>query len=693
VSPDLPPLLAFLDGSPVKSLGDFARRRDEIRRLLCEHVIGTFPTAVPKLLAAQVLEARTPGDGSTRRRVTLTFDTRRKASFEVWVWVPKGKGPFPLLLTQPRYYQIPWAEMALARGYLVCLYPGVDSHHREKDYPAYDSVWKTFRAEYPGATWTEISAKAWLASRALDYLLDPRTGYAVATGQVAIIGFSRYGKQSMIAAAFDERIASVVARSPGSPASCPYRFTSRNTFAEAPPDFPGEWFLPSLRSYVGREHELPVGAHGWYALIAPRRCLVHTAHNDGCEPTFAVERAYLEGRKVYRLLGHPENLRVLYRTGQHTPVTDEHRRQNIDWFDLSFGRGTAKQRDFPEELLHAFDWRAWRTGLSNADVAPPGGPPRERILWALGQPPATIEGDGRHTFLSDAESKMMTHDRWAVKNTARAPVSFGENVRGNVYYNPTVKEPAPAVIWLHPFSYHSGYNEGYGVQGTTVYHRLAQAGFVVLAYDQCGFGLRLLEGRDFYSTCPKWSRLGRMVHDVRRAVDFLVEGKGKAKGTMPKVRRDRVYVLGYSLGGMVGLYAAALDGRIAGVASFCGFTPLRADTDAKPTGGNRRLWEWHALQPLLGLYGGREREIPYDIDDVLGLIAPRPCLVVAPRRDRDATFADVERCVGDARAAWAREHSSQALTLLAPDDTNRFQADQHALFLKWVRGLGPASAP
>ena len=189
------------------------------------------------------------------------------------------------------------------------------------------------------------------------------------------------------------------------------------------------------------------------------------------------------------------------------------------------------------------------------------------------------------------------------------PVSFGEKCAATSTTIQTIKTPAPVVIWLHPYSYHSGYNEGYGVQGTTVYHRLAQEGFVVLAYDQCGFGLRLLEGRDFYEAYPRWSRLGRMVHDVSAAVDFLVDGKGKAQGTMPAVDKGQVYVLGYSLGGMVGLYAAALDERIAGVASFCGFTPLRTDTDDKPTGGIRRLWEWHALQPLLGMFHGREQDI------------------------------------------------------------------------------------
>ncbi|MBC8234467.1 alpha/beta fold hydrolase [bacterium] len=690
--PHLPPLLEFLDGIPVQNLKDWISRREEIRRFICQYFIGAFPTTVPAIIDAKVLNEIKRDDGSTRRRVKLTFDTENKASFEMWIWIPKVEGPFPILLTQPRYYQIPWAELALSRGYLVCLYPGVDSHHREDDYPDYDSVWQKFRAEYPEATWTEISTKAWLASRALDYLLDSKYGYNTAKGQVSIIGHSRYGKQSLIAAAFDDRITAVVARSPGSPGSCAYRFTSRNTFAEAPDDFPSEWFLPSLRSYTGREHELPIDAHGWLALIAPRRCMIHTAHQDGCEPTFAVERSYLEGKKVYRFLGHPENLRVIYRSGGHDPIIDEHLQQNMDWFDLSFGRGTVKQNDFPEAFIHKFDWHAWKSQLNEDDLKVPFNTVqssedlddrRARILWALGQAPNKIDWDGQYTFLTDAVSERMDHDRWEIENTARMPVSFADNIRGNIYYNPSVISPAPVVIWLHPYSYQTGYNEGYGVQNTTVYHRLAQEGFVVLAYDQVGFGLRLLEGRDFYKRYPKWSRLGRMIYDVHAAVDFLVNGKGKSKGSMPQIRQDSIFVLGYSLGGMVGLYAAALDERIAGVASFCGFTPLRTDTDAKITGGIRRFYEWHALQLLLGIFHGREPDIPYDFDDVLALIAPRACLIVSPKRDREADFNDVVQCVNEAQKAWQAKDRPETLTHMTPDDINRFQSEQHAMFLQW----------
>jgi pimeloyl-ACP methyl ester carboxylesterase len=208
---------------------------------------------------------------------------------------------------------------------------------------------------------------------------------------------------------------------------------------------------------------------------------------------------------------------------------------------------------------------------------------------------------------------------------------------------------------------------------------------VVLGYDQCGFGLRLLEGRDFYAKYPKWSRLGRIVYDVCAAVDFLIDGKGRSKGPVPPIRKDRVFVLGYALGGMVGLYAAALDGRITGVASFCGFTPLRSDTDDKPTGGNRRLWEWHALQPLLGLFHGREQDIPYDFDDILSLITPRPCLIVSPRGDRSADFAEVRGCVEAARRAWIMRGTPPNLTHLTPDDINRFQAPEQKIALEWLK--------
>ena len=168
---ELPSLMEFLDGREVVTPQDWEQRRDEIRDLLIEHFVGAFPEQTPGIVSAQVTSDTTAPDGSQRRRIQITLDTPNQKSFEMAVWTPPGPGPFPLLLTAPRYYQLFWAEDALARGYAVCLYPGVDSNHSEANYPGYESVWQTFRNEYPQATWTEISTKGWLASRCLDYLL------------------------------------------------------------------------------------------------------------------------------------------------------------------------------------------------------------------------------------------------------------------------------------------------------------------------------------------------------------------------------------------------------------------------------------------------------------------------------------------------------------------------------------------
>ncbi len=698
---DLPSLLTKNDGTVVTTPAEWDSRRAELLDLMCDTFTGSFPTQIPAIIGTQVLSETHPADGSTRRNVRLTFDTPNHASFDMWVWSPAGDEPSPLLLTAPRFYQIGWAETALSRGYTVCLYPGVDSNHTEAAYPGYESKWQTFRNEYPGATWTEIATKAWIAGRAIDYLLDPQYGYEIAEDQVGIIGFSRYGKQSMIAGAIDERITSVVARSPGTPGSTPYRFASRTGFNEAPSDWPGEWFLQSLRSYTGREDELPMDAHAWAALIAPRNLLIHTAYNDDSEPTFGVERAYVEGSKVYNLLGVEDHYRVDYRTGGHESgpypnyITQAQQDRNIDWLDACFGRGTATRSNFPQNYIHQFDWNAWQSNLTAQEKQNPfaGTTPANnadraaRINWAMGQAPAKTPYAGQYTFLTAEESSTMGHDRWAASGTSRMPVSFGDNVRGNLYYKTGQTGPSPVVIWLHPYSYPTGYNEGYGVEDTTVYHRLAAAGYTVLAFDQVGFGLRLLEGRDFYDNDPKWSRLGRMIEDVKAGVDFLVDGTGAAQGTMPAIDTEQIHVLGYSLGGMVGLYSAALDDRIKSVASFSGFTPMRTDTSDKSTGGIERLWDWHALQPMLGLFDGQEGQIPYDYEDVLALVAPRPTLIYSPLNDRDADYDEVTACVNTARTFWQQAGAGDLLTQMSPNDINRFQSAQQQAYINWLSGI------
>jgi hypothetical protein len=91
--------------------------------------------------------------------------------------------------------------------------------------------------------------------------------------------------------------------------------------------------------------------------------------------------------------------------------------------------------------------------------------------------------------------------------------------------------------------------------------------------------------------------------------------------------------------------------------------------------------------PKLGLFEGREPDLPYDYDDLLRLIAPRPCLIVAPERDRDHAVSEVRACIERARSTWPTDAAETALTALHPNDIGRFQSAQHRRFLQWLQSL------
>jgi hypothetical protein len=124
-----------------------------------------------------------------------------------------------------------------------------------------------------------------------------------------------------------------------------------------------------------------------------------------------------------------------------------------------------------------------------------------------------------------------------------------------------------------------------------------------------------------------------------------------------------------------------LDDRIAGVASFSGITPMRTDTDSKPTGGIRRLWQWHHVLPKLGLFHEREDAIPYDYDDVIKMIAPRKVLIYAPLKYRFSDAEDIKNCIIKVQVAWTGKNNIQFKN---PDDICRFQKEQQDVVVEWL---------
>lgn len=682
------PLVRWVEGKavPITRPEEWREHREELKALFQRWILGRVPPP-PDNLQAEVLREREEA-GALAREVELRFGPGHRARLWLEVLIPSGRGPFPVFMTQHNHRA--WALIALRRGYLACIYAGADSRD-DTD---------TFLEAYPDYDWSRLTRRAWAAGRCLDYLATlPQADVK----RVALTGHSRNGKQSLIASALDERIAVVISSSSGAGGCLTTRDFSEQHFGEGiellTRVFP-EWFHPRLRFFVGREHKLPVDFHQLVALSAPRPCLLSIAFNDGVESTWAMQQTYLAAKRVYRLLGAEENLRILWRPGGHEtwPTVIE---RYLDWCDLHFGRGAFS---FPERLIHPWDWEGWRNrsgekvevtsflqrGLEDvsgvrrmADWERQREEVRAQVRWMLGDaPPMAVNPGGRYGEEPGHIATLLGRST-AGEGLEKEQVVFGEYINGDVYLPAGLRDSGrkvPAILWLHPFSFSHGYGAAYR-RGEQPYRTLARAGFVVFCFDQIGFGRRIEEVEGFYERHPHWSLLGKMVRDSQAALDVLLK--------LPYVDPEQVWAVGYNLGALVGLHLGALEERLRGFVSVCGPQPFRLDTAEKGTGGLRRWSHRSLLLPRLGFFLGQEERVPYDVHLLLACWAPRPVLVVSPRLDREADEQDVRRAVEAARSIYALYGRAELLEQRSPEDYHRFGPEMQALVVEWLKAHLP----
>lgn len=696
----LPDPFKFQDGRAVKMPADWPARRAEIRRLFEQHVIGSIPPK-PKLDRVVPIE-ETKGDGYVTRVVRLEYGPDGKATSQVTLTLPAGKGPFPVLIGGGS-----WGSSLLRRGYASCEYPS--SVDQTTNLPEL----------YPNFDFATMGQRAWTAQLVVDYLY---TLPEIDKARIAITGYSRGGKMATIAAALDERIAAVVAGSTGVGGVLAWRLSGERGMGEGIESttrmFP-LWFAPQLRFFSGREDRLPVDANLLVSLIAPRGMLMEYGLNDEVSNVWGDEQTFHSAKKVYDALGQPDRLGVLRVPGFHGANDVE---MCIDWLDVQFGRTVRKWRN---DLLYPWDFAEWRKNsgesvdLAKFPARAPAPAPaslaeldkrnastREAVAWVLGETPPSLPAagrGGRGGFPGRGPAATVTKPianpgqlgpdvpawvigrkspefGWTEADGAIADsrrIRFGNGITGDLFFPAGMAADAklPAVVWLHGYSYPLGY--------MWVYRRdlhpvlaLVKAGYAVLAYDQCGFGARQAEIGPFYDRTPHASQLGRMVGDARAAVDALEKEAN--------IDSSRISLFGYTLGGAVALHAAALDPRVKSVVAISGFTPMRTDTATRPDGGLARFSYERPVAPRLGFFIGHESQVPYDYDELISAIAPRPVLVVQPSMDRDATPADVHAAVERARQAYALHGAAAKLGLDEPNDYQRFPAATQNRAIEWL---------
>ncbi len=335
----LPDPLTLANGKPVRDAKTWMqKRRPEIVRLFEDNQFGRRP-GKPAGMSFDVFDKGTPAfDGKAiRRQVTIYFSPNKTGpKMDLLVYLPaNATKPVPLLLnmsfvanstavddpgikpgevwnrdkkrvpapkagTFGRLNVLPF----LAQGFGVATF-----YYGDVDPDFLGGIPHGVRALYlkPGQSepapneWGAVSAWAWGASRALDYL---ETDKGVDAKRVAITGISRLGKTVLWAGAHDARFAMVIASCSGEGGAA----ISRRNYGETikhlteATRYPYQ-FAANYGKYGNRVHEFPVDAHMLVSLIAPRPVLLQTGDTDVWSDPKGEFLAALAAAPVFKLLG------------------------------------------------------------------------------------------------------------------------------------------------------------------------------------------------------------------------------------------------------------------------------------------------------------------------------------------------------------------------------------------------------
>jgi dienelactone hydrolase len=327
-------------------------------------------------------------------------------------------------------------------------------------------------------------------------------------------------------------------------------------------------------------------------------------------------------------------------------------------FDTFTRAAAARLRENDRPPATRGDWDARRSAVRDAVLTAAGPMPAEpcplnpQVLGTLDRPGYRVE-------------KLVFQSRPAVWVTA------------NVYVPSAGNGKHPAVLAVH--GHHAWARIDPTVQSYCI--GLAKLGFVVLCVDAFGAGERhATPARGNYHGALDGSALwpigqtllGMQVYDNRRAVDYLL--------TRPDVDPARLGVTGASGGGNQTMYAGALDERLKCVVPVCSV-------------GNYQAFLHVACcvcEVLPGALTFTEE------GDVLGLVAPRPMLVVSASKDSfQFSPAEAAKSIERAKAVYGLTAAGDALKHTIVEDTHGYSRPMreamYGWMTKWLKGEGDGS--
>jgi esterase/lipase len=198
---------------------------------------------------------------------------------------------------------------------------------------------------------------------------------------------------------------------------------------------------------------------------------------------------------------------------------------------------------------------------------------------------------------------------------------------------------------------------------------LAEKGYVVIAPDYPGFGELL--NYDFDND-RYVSGTMKGIYNHISCVDLLQ--------SLNYVDKDKIGVIGHSLGGHNSIFVAAFDPRIKVVVTSCGWTLMdyynAGEKVAKLYGGRLGPWAQDKYMPFIKTkYNLDPQQIPFDFDEMIAAIAPRPFLSVSPVNDLNFSVEGVRQGEGNIQEVYEFMNASDKLKVLYPGCGHDFPED------------------
>ena len=226
---------------------------------------------------------------------------------------------------------------------------------------------------------------------------------------------------------------------------------------------------------------------------------------------------------------------------------------------------------------------------------------------------------------------------------------------------------APAVLCLHGTDNVIGHGVVVGLGGRPnrqYASELAERGYVTLAPNY-----PLLAKYQPDVNALGWqSGTLKAVWDNMRGLDLLE--------SLPFVKAGAFGTIGHSLGGHNSVYTAFFDDRIQAVVSSCGL-----DSYLDYYKGDEKNWfpekGWCQTRYMLKLadYRGRLQDIPFDFHELVGALAPRHVLIIAPLKDSNFRADSVDRVATAAREVFKLYGHEDRLRIEHPDCDHDFPTE------------------